>query len=96
MRAPPCTETIAAERDRLPPLHTGHLGNANLLATTSHIGLLANSMGAIHAGLLAIFVVTISTWSHQTATLHWQTDTKPSIHRVNALLLAAFHHRQHQ
>lgn len=36
--------------------HAGHHGNANLLATTSHAGILANSVGAAHAGLLAIFV----------------------------------------
>jgi hypothetical protein len=77
-------------------LRAGHLGNANLLATTSHVSLPANSVGAIHAGLFTIFVVAIGTRSHQTAALYWQTDTKPSIRCVNAHLLAAFHHRGHK
>jgi hypothetical protein len=34
-----------------------------MLATTSHVGLHANSMGVTHAGLLAIFVVAIGTQS---------------------------------
>ena len=46
----------AAERDHPPPNHAGHLGNTNLLATTSHAGLLANFVGAAHASLLALFV----------------------------------------
>jgi hypothetical protein len=42
VRKPSYAGTTAAERDHPPPNHAGHLGNANLLATTSHSGLLTN------------------------------------------------------
>jgi hypothetical protein len=38
-------------------VHAGHLDYSNLLATTSHVGLLANFVGASHVGPLANFVV---------------------------------------
>ena len=56
-------KTVAAERGRPPSHHAGHLGNANLLGTTSHVGLLTNSMGASHTGHLANFVVALA-YSH--------------------------------
>jgi hypothetical protein len=42
VRKPSYTGTTVAERDHPPPNHIGHLGNANLLTTTPHAGLLAN------------------------------------------------------
>jgi hypothetical protein len=79
----------AAKRDHPPPNHAGHLGNANLLATTSHAGLFTSFMGATQTSLPPSSWAQLAHSPSKTITLH-QADAKSSNRCTNALFLATF------